>query len=82
MTIGSEDTEISTGDFIGYRAGGLAHTMKAIGNEPLTCIVVGQRLDHDVGDYPNKKKRIYRQIGLPWNLVDHESIEEPQAGKK
>ena len=82
VTIGDEETEIGPGDFIGYRAGGLAHTMKATGHENLVCIVVGQRLAHDVGDYPRREKRIYRQAGLPWNLVDLKSISEPNGGKK
>jgi len=41
---------IGPGDFIGYPAGGPAHTMRNTGAEALRCIVVGQRLDHDVGD--------------------------------
>jgi len=79
VTIGDETYNIGPGDFIGYRAGGLPHTMTATGDDVLTCIVAGQRLAHDVGDYPNKAKRIYRNIGLPWNLVDHGSIHDPKA---
>ncbi len=82
VTIGEETHGIADGDFIGYRAGGLPHTMKNTGEVPLRCIVVGQRLAHDVGDYPNKGKRIYRNAGLPWNLVDLANIENPVAGKK
>ena len=82
VTLGDDTSEIGPGDFIGYRAGGLPHTMQATGNEPLICIVVGERCDHDVGDYPRSGKRLYRQAGLPWNLVSHEFIEVPQAGKK
>ena len=82
VTIGTETAEISAGDFIGYRAGGEAPTMQCTGDQPLRCIVVGQRLDHDVGDYPNKNKRIYRQAKMPWNLVDLDSIETPVGGKK
>jgi len=82
VTIGEECMDIGAGDFIGYRAGGLAHTMNAVGDENLVCIVVGQRLDHDVGDYPNLKKRIYRNEGLAWDVVDHEFIQNPSAGKK
>ena len=81
VTIGEEQYSIGAGDFIGYRAGGLAHTMKAVGGENLVCIVVGQRLAHDVADYPNCKKRIYRNEGLAWDLVDHEFIANPSAGK-
>lgn len=82
MTIGDTSEEIGPGDFIGYRAGGLAHTMQATGSEPLVCIVVGQRLAFDMGDYPRRRKRIYRQAGQPWNLVDHDNIEQPEAGGK
>jgi len=82
VTLGDEENVIRAGDFIGYRAGGLAHTMRATGDAPLVCLVIGERLEHDVGDYPRLKKRIYRQVGLPWNLVDHDAIEEPSGGKK
>lgn len=82
VTIGKETHDVGPGDFIGYRAGGLAHTMLATGDEPLVCIVAGARLKHDVGDYPNLGKRIYRQAGSPWNLVDHDAIQTPQAGEK
>lgn len=82
VTIGDEDHDIGPGDFIGYRKGGLAHTMQATGNETLVCIVVGERLAHDVGDYPRQQKRIYRNAGQPWNLVDHSAVKEPQGGKK
>jgi uncharacterized cupin superfamily protein len=61
---------------------GEPHTLKNIGPSVLRCIVAGQRLEHDVGDYPAKKKRIYRNKGLQWNLVDMEHIVEPVAGKK
>lgn len=83
VVIGDDEIEITEGDFIGYRAKGKPHTMKNTGNEPLKCIVVGQRLDHDVGDYPNQKKRIYRNAGIPWDVVDIENIHTPKgAGKK
>ena len=80
--IGDEVFAVKAGDFLGYRAGGEAHALRNNGDTVLKCIVVGQRLDHDVGDYPNLNKRIYRQKGMPWNLVDIDSIEEPNGGKK
>ncbi|WP_238937476.1 cupin domain-containing protein [Pseudoalteromonas sp. S16_S37] len=80
--IGEHHFAIKAGDFIGYRAGGEAHTIINTGTTTFKCIVVGQRLAHDVGDYPNLQKRIYRQKDLPWNLVDIASISEPKAGKK
>lgn len=81
-TIGDKKYPVKVGDFIGYRAGGEPHALRNNGNALLKCIVVGQRLDHDVADYPNLKKRIYRNEGLKWNLVDMDNIVEPTAGKK
>lgn len=80
--IGDDTAEIGPGDFIGYRAGGLAHTIVNTGQVPLRCLVMGQRLAHGVGDYPRLGKRIYRQAGLPWNLVDVSDIETPTGGAK
>ena len=80
--IGDEVHTVKAGDFIGYRASGEAHTLRNKSNESFKCIVVGQRLDHDVGDYPNLNKRIYRQKGLQWDLVDIDKIEKPGAGKE
>lgn len=82
--IGEAEHAIGPGDFIGYRKGGLAHTIRNTGTEVLRCIVVGERLPHDVGDYPRLGKRIYRNAGQPWNLVDHDDIVLPggNAGKK
>lgn len=76
-TIGEEDHVIGPGDFIGYRAGGLAHTIVNTGTQTLKMIVVGQRLAHDVGDYPRKGLRIWRNEGLPWDLAPHEAVEHP-----
>jgi uncharacterized cupin superfamily protein len=81
-TIGENTCTVSAGDFIGYRAGGEAHKLENTGDRTLKCIVVGQRLDHDVADYPAKKKRIFRNKGLKWNLVDIAHIGEPVAGRK
>lgn len=82
VTIGEEKFKVFEGDFIGYRAGGKAHTMYNDGQNVLKCIVVGQRLPHDIGDYPHLKKRIYRNQGMEWDLVDTEAIAHPKAGKK
>ncbi len=81
-TIGDATHSIGPGDFIGYRKGGLAHSITNTGTEVLRCIVVGERLAHDVGDYPRLKKRIYRHAGLKPNVVAHEHIDEPTVGAK
>ncbi len=76
VVIGENIFDIAAGDFIGYRAGGFAHTMKNTGKEPLECIVVGQRLAHDICDYPKQQKRLYTNHGQNQNLVDHQHIQE------
>ena len=80
--IGEEEHAIGPGDFIGYRKGGMAHSIVNTGTETLRCIVVGERLAHDVGDYPKQGKRIYRNAGMDWNLVDHDAIGLPKGGAK
>ena len=78
--VGEEALPIKAGDFLGYRKGGLAHSIKNTGAEVLRCLVVGQRLAQDVGDYPRLGKRLYRNAGMAWNLVDHAAIVEPGGG--
>jgi len=80
--IGTEEYVVGAGDFLGYKKGGQPHTIKNTGESTLRCLVVGERLAHDVGDYPNQKKRIYRNVNMPWDLVDHSEITEPKAGRK
>lgn len=78
--IGEEVFEVGAGDFIGYRKGGLAHSLKNTGTTALKCLVIGERLPHDTGDYPDLGKRLYRNAGLPWALVPMEHIEELGGG--
>jgi uncharacterized cupin superfamily protein len=82
--IGDEEFAIGQGDFIGYRKGGLSHSIRNTGSETLRCIVVGDRRPHDVCDYPHQNKRMYRNLGMPGNLVDLSDIEElgNSVGKK
>lgn len=82
--IGDDSFGIGPGDFIGYRKGGVAHSIKNTGSDTFRCIVVGERLKHDVGDYPRQGKRIYRNEGMVWDLVDHDQITpvDGNVGKK
>lgn len=80
--IGDQVHRVQAGDFIGYRAGGLAHKLVNVGDVTLRCLVAGQRLEHDVADYPAAGKRLFRAKGMPWNLVDLSAIDEVSAGKK
>jgi uncharacterized cupin superfamily protein len=56
--------------------------MKNTGTELLRCIVAGQRLAHDVVDYAKQNKRLFRNQGRKWNLVNMSAIKYPEAGKK
>lgn len=67
--------KIEAGDFIGYRKGGLPHTMKSTGDEPLVCIVAGERRAHDIVDYPKCGKRLYNHPSETSNMVEHKAIE-------
>ena len=65
------------GDFVGFPANTASHSLANKGNETLICMVIGQRLPQDVGIYPNKGKKIYRNNGV-WELVDIEHIIDPR----
>lgn len=75
-TLGEREQRIGAGDFIGFPLNGVAHDLFNDGDEPLVCLVIGQRLDQDVSDYPRQGKRLYRNSG-EWNLVDHADIATP-----
>lgn len=84
--IGDDAHLIGPGGFIGYRKGGLSHSIKNTGTEVLRCIVVGERLSHDMGEYPRQNKRMFRYpgTGMPSYLVDISAVEEVggNVGKK
>jgi len=81
VTIDSEQYHVGTGDFIGYPSGTEAHSMKNTGQTTLVCIVAGQRLAHDIADYPNLNKRLYRNKGTS-ELVDYDAITLVSSPKK
>lgn len=81
VTVDETEYEVREGDFIGYPASGLPHTMKNTGSEVLRCIVVGQRLTHDIADYPRLGKRLYRS-DCAIDLIDLSNISHPSMGKK
>jgi uncharacterized cupin superfamily protein len=60
---------IAAGDFLGYPRGGVAHAITNSGDVPLVMLVAGQRLAHDVCDYPRQHKRLFIN-GADENLVD------------
>lgn len=75
--IDGERHAMEPGDFLGLPAGRAAHNIVNDGDEELVCLVMGQRLEQDVADYPDKGKRLYRSSGQ-WDLVDIADISEPQ----
>ena len=79
--IGASSHTVKAGDFIGYRKGGLAHSLKNTGEGPLRCIAVSQRREHDVSDYPIRGKRLFRNKNLTWNMVDLTVIDRPFGAK-
>ena len=58
-TLDEADYPIAAGDFLGFPAGGSAHVIRQRGDEPLVLLVFGQRLEHDVCDYPRLGQRLF-----------------------
>ncbi len=80
--ISDETVSIGPVEFIGYRKGGLPHSILNTGTTMLRCIVVGERLPDEVCDYPAQGKRMFRNAGLEWSVVDMTAVENPTAGVK
>lgn len=70
VRIGDHKRKVGVGDFIGFRANGMAHQLINDGHVILKYIVIGQRLEHDIVEYPEKRKRLFRKNGQSVNLVD------------
>lgn len=77
LVIEDEAYEFEKGDFIGFPRNMAAHSISNDGDETLVCLVMGQRLQQDISDYPNQGKRLYRNRG-DWNLVDIQHISDPR----
>ncbi len=77
LTIEGKQFPFEKGDFVGFPADTAAHALINSGTETLVCLVMGQRLEQDVADYPDKKKRLYRNTGK-WDLVDLDNIIDPR----
>ena len=59
VTIGERRHDVGPGDFLGFPRGGEAHVLENTGDAPLQMLVMGQRLEHDVCEYPRSGKRLY-----------------------
>ena len=77
LMIEGEAYAFEKGDFVGFPRNTAAHGIVNDGDAMLVCLVMGQRLQQDVSDYPNKGKRLYRNSG-DWNLVDTQHISDPR----
>ena len=79
--IDGEKFAMAAGDFLGLPRNKVAHTIINDGTQTLVCLVVGQRLSQDIGEYPNQNKRLYRNNGIN-DLVDISNIENITLSKK
>jgi len=59
LLLGDNAYILSAGDFVGHPAGGEPHKMTNIGTTGATYLVIGQRLEIDVVDYPVLNKRLH-----------------------
>lgn len=57
--IEGEFYDVSEGDFLGFRRNSCAHALSNSGTEPLVLLVTGQRLEHDICEYPKKNLKLY-----------------------
>ena len=78
LTIEEDNYTVEKGDFVGLPANQVAHGLINNADETLVCLVMGQRLQHDIADYPNQSKRLYRHSGHA-ELVDHQNITDPKV---
>ncbi|PNX02092.1 cupin [Burkholderia pseudomallei] len=58
-TLGERAYPVGPGDFLGFARRGPAHVLKNTGDVPLVFIAAGQRLEHDVCEYPRVGKRLF-----------------------
>jgi uncharacterized cupin superfamily protein len=72
--IGDEKLEVGPGDFMGFVAGSLPHSLANLNREDLVYLVGGNRLPFDICDYPRIRKRRYRINGkneyVSWDLLE------------
>jgi uncharacterized cupin superfamily protein len=61
--IGDEQVEVGPGDFLGFSAPSLPHTMKNAFDADLVYLMGGERRNFDMCDYPRLKKRLFRVNG-------------------
>ncbi len=67
--IGDDTFEVGPGDFMGFSANSLPHSMSNPFEEDLVYLMGGQRNQIDVCDYPRLKKRMYRVNGVKQSVA-------------
>ncbi len=68
---------LGPGDFLGFAAGGEAHTLRNSGTEPLVFLAARTQLVLDVCDYPKLRKRLYMN-GSEEVLVDWADVRQSE----
>ena len=71
--LGEESVEVGAGDFMGFAAGGVPHSMRNASEEDLVYLVGGERVQADVVDYPRVRKRLLEVAGEE-KLIDLEAV--------
>jgi uncharacterized cupin superfamily protein len=72
--IGDGQIEVGAGDFLGFTAPSLPHTVKNPFDEDLVYLMGGDRLNFDICDYPLLQKRLYRVDGTR-QLIDWKHLQ-------
>ncbi|MCC6533127.1 MAG: cupin domain-containing protein [Burkholderiales bacterium] len=67
--IGGRKAEVKAGDFMGFVAGSLPHTLFNDSSQDLVYLVGGTRHGYDVVDYPRRGVRSYRYDGKRDNVA-------------
>lgn len=73
--IGKRKVDVGPGDFMGFTAGSLPHTMLNPHQDDLVYLMGGTRRLFDVSEYPRARIRSYRFAGKR-NTVNYKDIKE------
>ncbi len=72
--IGDESFEVCAGDFMGFVANSLPHTLVNPYDDDLTYLMAGTRSKLDICDYPRIGRRMYRENGkkesVAWQAIE------------
>jgi uncharacterized cupin superfamily protein len=71
--IDSEEHDVGAGDFLGFAAPSVAHSLRNPFDEDLVYLVGGERREVEIGDFPHLKKRVLR-LGSKAEIVDWDDL--------